>query len=64
MTFKSRYYAFGITPEGDKEFLHTLLDPEGAIAFLQKHRKLFGDRYPEYFYTTMNGEDNVEHYLK
>ena len=61
MTFKSRYYAFGITPEGDKEFLHTLLDPEGAIAFLQKHRKLFGNRFVNYFYKTMN--DQMEHYL-
>jgi hypothetical protein len=61
MVTSLRVYAYGVTKDGVKEFIHTSLDVPGAISFLQKHRKLFGDRYPEYFYKTMN--DQVEHYL-
>ncbi len=61
--FNSRYYLFGITHEGKQEFLHTTLDSGTAISFLNRHRKVFGKRYKEYFHKTMS-ENDKEHYLK
>jgi len=53
---------YGVTEEGRKDFLHTALDIPGAVSFLKKHRKLFGNRYAAYFHKDFY--DNVEHYLQ
>ncbi len=60
MTSSNRVYVYGVTPEGNREFLHTTLDKPSAKAFAQKHRELF-DRYSQYFYKTLS--ENIEHYL-
>ncbi len=62
MVLSQRVYMFAVTNEGLKEFLHTSLDVPGAISYMQSHRKLFGDRYKDYFYKIM--QDNVEVYLE
>lgn len=61
MVSSNRVYMYGVTEDGAKEFLHTSLDVPGAVAFIQKHRKLFGNRFVAYFHKTMR--ENVEHYV-
>lgn len=63
MTFQSRYYGYGITEEGVKEFLHTFLNEKNVVEYLEDHRKLFGSRYKDYCYTTMS-QGSEEVYLK
>lgn len=63
MSFHNRWYGYGITEDGTKEFLHTFLSSSEVIHYLQKHRKLFGNRYKHYFYKTMTGSGQ-EHYLE
>lgn len=63
MSFNSRYYAYGVTHEDSKDFLHTFLNIPEVISYMQKHRQLFGDRYKDYFYKTMS-EDSQEYYLE
>lgn len=62
MVSSHRVYMYAVTEDGRKDFLHTALDEAGAVAFLQKHRKLFGNRYVAYFHKTMS--EDKEHYIE
>lgn len=47
MTFV-RHLVYGITPNGEKEFLHSFIDPAGGKEYVRKHKKIFPDRFVSY----------------
>lgn len=48
----NRVYVYGINKEGCAEFLHTFLDKRDAEAYIDNHKKIFGERFENYIYGT------------
>lgn len=43
-----REYVYGWLADGSKEFLHTFLNTKGAVDYIEKHGKIFPQRYQKY----------------
>lgn len=45
MTSSNRVYIYGVTPDGEKEFMETVLDLKGARSSCAKYLRMFPERF-------------------